>query len=142
MAGIVNLRHLTTTLRVAYTPGDGEAIWDTTLSALYLGDGSTAGGILVGPSGHGSTTAVAGAATLNTGSGVVTSETLSSATTYTLTLTNSRIVSTSTVIVNATDSAGTAVALTSVTPGSGSAVIAVAMTALTGTVKIAFAVFN
>jgi Major tropism determinant N-terminal domain len=51
MAGILQLRHLTTALRAAYTPLVGEAIWDTTLDELYVGDGTTAGGNLVGAGG-------------------------------------------------------------------------------------------
>ena len=92
--------------------------------------------------GTGTATATAGAATLNQYSGVITSEALVGATTYTLTLTNSKIASTSTVLVNATDSASLPATLTSVTPGTHSVVIVVGMAALTGTVKIAFAVFN
>lgn len=92
--------------------------------------------------GHGAQTAVGGVATLNQGSGVITSEALTNATTYTLTLTNAGILSTSTVIVNVTNSAGTATSLTSVTPGNGSVVVVVGMASLTGTVKIAFVVFN
>lgn len=92
--------------------------------------------------GHGSTTAVAGAATLNQGSGIVTSEALTAATTYTLTLTNSLILSTSTVLVNATNSAGLPVTLTSTTEANGSVTIVIGMAALTGTAKIRFAVFN
>jgi|SRR5882724_6174973 len=94
------------------------------------------------PFGSGSATAVAGAATLDQGSGVITSEALAAATTYTLTLTNSLILTTSTVLVNATDSDGLLVTLVSVTPAAGSVVIAVSMAALTGTVVISFAVFN
>lgn len=44
---ILQLRRLTTAQRTAVTPEDGEPIWDTDLSALYIGDGSTAGGVLV-----------------------------------------------------------------------------------------------
>jgi hypothetical protein len=93
-------------------------------------------------SGTGTTTAVAGAATLNKNGGVVTSEGLTAATTYTLTLTNSNILSGSVVLVNATDSAGVGVILSRVTVSAGSVAIVVTMAALTGTVMIAFAVHN
>ncbi len=92
--------------------------------------------------GHGTQVAVAGAATLNQGSGIITSEALVGATTYTLTLTNSVIAATSTVLVNATNSDSLAVFIKSVTPGGGAATIIVGMAAVTGTVTIAFAVFN
>ena len=95
-----------------------------------------------GVSGHGAVTAVAGAATLNASSGVITSEALIAATSYTLTLTNSGVVSTSTVLVTPYDSAGLAVFVKSITPGSGSVVAVVGMAALTGTVVIPFVVVN
>ena len=93
-------------------------------------------------SGHGAQVAVAGAATLNQGSGIITSEALVGAVTYTLTLTNNVVLVTSTVIINATNSAGLPVTLTSTAEANGSVVIIVGMAALTGTVKIRFAVFN
>ncbi len=92
--------------------------------------------------GHGAQTAVAGAATLNQGSGVITSEALVGATTYTLTLANTRVAATSTVLVNATNSDALAVFIKSVAPSANSVVIVVGMAALTGTVVISFAVFN
>jgi len=97
-----------------------------------------------GTAGHGAQTAVAGAATLNQGSGVITSEGLTAATTYTLTLTNSFVASTSTVLVTVWSSAGISIPVNigSITPGSGSVIIVVGMAALTGTLNIAFAVFN
>ncbi len=97
-----------------------------------------------GITGHGAETAIAGAATLNQGSGVITSEALVAATDYTLTLTNSNILSTSTVLVSAWSSDGLAapVSIGSITPASGSVVIVVGMVALTGTVVIAFMVAN
>lgn len=95
-----------------------------------------------GVSGHGAATAVAGAATLNQSSGVITSEALVAATSYTLTLTNSVVASTSTVVVTPYNSAGLAVFLVSITPGSGSVVVVVGMAALTGTVAIPFVVVN
>jgi len=38
---------MTTTTRTAYTPAVGEALWDTDLNELFVGNGSTAGGISV-----------------------------------------------------------------------------------------------
>jgi len=35
----------TTAQRIAFTPRDGEPVWDTDLNELYVGDGITAGGI-------------------------------------------------------------------------------------------------
>lgn len=120
-----------------------------TVTSLTAGSGIvltpstiTGAGSIAAAQGSGSAAATSGAATLNQGSGVITSEALVGAVTYTLTLTNSKIASTSTVLVNATNSASLPVTLTSVTPGTGSVVIVVGMAALTGTVKIAFAVFN
>lgn len=96
---------------------------------------------MVSQSGSGTATAVAGAATLNTPSGIVTSEALTGATAYTLTLTNSLITANSVVLTTPVDSAGGAVTLTSVTPSAGSVVIVVAMPSLTGTVQFPFHVF-
>lgn len=95
-----------------------------------------------GVSGNGAVTAVAGAATLNASSGVITSEALVAATSYTLTLSNAGILSTSTVLATPFDSAGLAVFLKSITPGAGQVVIVVGMAALTGTVVIPFVVIN
>jgi hypothetical protein len=94
--------------------------------------------------GHGAQTAATGAATLNQGSGVITTEALVAATTYTLTLTNSLIVATSTVIAIASDATGAVVppTVTSIVEGSATVTIVFAMLALTGTFKIRFAVFN
>jgi hypothetical protein len=113
-----------------------------TVNALAGGVAVNDGTLVAQGAGSGTTVAVAGAATLNKQNGTVTSEALTGATSYSLTLTNSLILSTSTIMVNATDSAGVGVSLVSVTPSNGSAVIDVAMVALTGTVKIAFAVMN
>lgn len=111
--------------------------------SLSLNVGGTLALGAIASFGSGGTTAVAGAATLNSQNGVVTSEALVAATTYTLTLTNNKISgASSTVLVNLTNSAGLPVTLTSVTPGTNSVVIVVGMAALTGTVKIAFAAFN
>ena len=90
------------------------------------------------------TTAVAGAATLDAPNGVITTESLTAATSYTLTLTNSVVLSTSTVIAIASNSSGAVPppTVTSITESSGSVVIVFAMAALTGTFEIRFAVFN
>lgn len=95
-------------------------------------------------------TATAGAATLNKMSGVITSESLSTAagSTYTLTLTNSDIAATD--MVFASVAMGTSTtgmpAITTVKPGAGSVVIVVqniaSAAALNGTIKIAFAVLK
>lgn len=95
-------------------------------------------------------TATAGAATLNKMSGVITSESLSTAagSTYTLTLTNSDIAATD--MVFASVAMGTATtgmpAVTTVKPGGGSVVIVVqniaSAAALNGTIKITFAVLK
>jgi hypothetical protein len=90
----------------------------------------------------GATTAISGAATLNTRAGVVTSEALVAATTYTLTLANSLVTANSVVLCTPFDSVGTGVQVTSITPGSQSVVIVVAMAARTGTVTIPFTVTN
>lgn len=95
-----------------------------------------------GVSGHGAVTAVAGAATLNTSSGVVTSEALVAQTSYTLTLTNSVVASTSTVLIAAANSAGLVTWPVTVVPSSGSVAITVGMATLTGTVLIWFIVVN
>lgn len=113
-----------------------------TAGATVSSGGTGTANIAINDAGTGTATAVAGAATLNTASGIVTSEALVAATTYTLTLTNSKVKTTSVVIVNQTNSAALPVTLTSVTPGSGSVVIVIGMAALTGTAKIAFVVFN
>lgn len=90
----------------------------------------------------GTATASASAATLNLPNGVITSQALTTATTFTLTLTNSFITANSVVIVNPTNSGGTVTNLLSVTPSAGQVIVAVSMTSLTGTVKIAFQVLN
>lgn len=105
--------------------------------------GGTLTGALPNPGfGHGAITAVAGAATLNANAGVVTSEALVAATSYTLTLTNSQIASTSVVLATPYDGAATGVQVTSITVSANQVVIVMAMAALTGTVIIPFAVFN
>lgn len=92
--------------------------------------------------------ASAGAATLNSPSGVVTSEALTTAAaaTYTLTLTNSCVAAGDIVLAsvgNGTNSAGTPT-MCSVTPAAGSVVVVVrnshASAALNGTLTIAFTI--
>lgn len=125
------------------TAGTLTVQWNAGTVTALAGGAAVAGGTLTAQgAGSGTQTAAAGAATLNKQNGVITSEALTGATTYTLTLSNTTILSTSTVIVNATDSAGVGVSLTSVAVTNHQVVIAVAMVALTGTVKIAFAVMN
>lgn len=92
--------------------------------------------------GHGSQTASGGAATLNSSSGIITSEALVGQTSYALTLTNNVIASTSTISLTLSNSAGLVVWPVTIVPGSGSAVITIGFALLTGTVKIAFIVVN
>lgn len=96
----------------------------------------------------GTATATAGAATLASYNGVITSEALTTAAAgeYTLTLTNSLITATSVIMVSA--GKGTATtgvpAIGGVTPAAGSAVITVtnldAAAAFNGTIKINYAI--
>ena len=98
----------------------------------------------------GTGTSTAGAATVGTQSGVITTEALVTAagSTYTFTLTNSLINANSVVLV--TVGKGTATAgepvVQFVTPAAGSAVILIrnnaAAAALNGTIKIGYLVFN
>jgi hypothetical protein len=93
--------------------------------------------------GTGTATAVAGAATINFPAGIVTSEALTGATTYVLTLTNSLIKATSVVVFNVVESTGAAGPIDhSVVVTAGQAVFTVSMAALTGTLVFNFAVFN
>lgn len=55
MAKRLQLRRGTDTQRLAITPAQGEPFWTTDTQKLYCGDGSTAGGILVGPQTAGTT---------------------------------------------------------------------------------------
>lgn len=99
----------------------------------------------------GAATASAGAATLNTLVGAVTTESLTTAagdTPYTLTVTNSQVAASDVILVsiqNGTNSAGVPL-LGRVTPGSGSVVITVynkhASAALNGTLIISYVVFK
>lgn len=99
-------------------------------------------------SGTKTASATSGAATLNQPSGVITSEALTTAAaaTYTLTLTNTKIVATDIVLVSVAYGTATAGApvVQLVTPGAGSVVVILknvhASSALDGTVKISFAV--
>lgn len=98
----------------------------------------------------GTATSTVGAATVNTQTGVVTTEALTTAAaaTYTFTLTNSLINANSIVLV--TIAKGTATtgepAVHFVTPAAGSAVILIrndaAVAALNGTIKIGYVVYN
>lgn len=92
--------------------------------------------------GHDAQTAVAGAASSSSPNVVVTSEALSVATTYTLTLTDSLITPTSIIQCTPADGAVTGVQIKSVTPGSGSVVIVFQFAALTGTIKAMISIFN
>jgi hypothetical protein len=94
-------------------------------------------------------TAVAGAATLNKSSGVVTSEALTTAAgaDYTLTLTNSTIAAADVVLASVQlTSAGGTPTIASVTPAAGSVVIVVqnihASAAFAAAIKVAFAVLK
>jgi hypothetical protein len=126
----------------------GEAAWLKLQTAHPIGGPTGATGAMgptgpAAPSGSGAVTAVAGAATLNTPSGIVTSEPLTSANSYTLTLTNNVIKSTSTVLVSGYDGtniwAPTAIAITT-----GAAAISLhsLSSPSNSTISIAFAVFN
>lgn len=98
----------------------------------------------------GTATAAAGAATLNSQTGVVTTEALvtAAAANYTLTLTNNKVTSTAIVLVCVTQGTNTTAGATlwTVTPGSGSVVILVknehASAALNGTLKIWYQIYN
>lgn len=89
---------------------------------------------------YGTVTAAAGAATLNKRAGRVTSEALTSATTYSLALTNSEIAAGDDVQV--TPIASTAISVTAVTVTAGHVTIAVLMGSMSGTVKLIFRVIK
>jgi hypothetical protein len=100
--------------------------------------------------GYGTATSTAAAATINQGSGLITTEALTTAglAAYTMTLTDNQITATSIVlatVANGTNSQGT-VGVGLITPGAGSATIIVnnlhATQALNGTLKIRFIVSN
>jgi len=74
---------------------------------------------------NGTVAAVSNAATLNTVAGAVTAS-ISSASSYTLTLTNSAVASTSIVIWNAYDSSGNIWAVTALTPSNGAVAVSFA----------------
>lgn len=92
--------------------------------------------------------ATAGAATLNSGYGVITSESLTTAAAavYTLTLTNAAIAATDIVLVSVGNGTNTTVgpSVAGVTPAAGSVVISIrnthASSALNGTLRVAFTV--
>lgn len=99
----------------------------------------------------GTSTSAAGAVTLNTRAGVITTETLTTASqaVYTLTITNSTVTTTDIVTASATNGTNTTgiPVVTQVTPGAGTLVIKVANATTTttpfgGTLKIAFEVFK
>lgn len=97
----------------------------------------------------GTGTSTAGAATVNTQSGVITTEALATAAaaTYTFTLTNSLINASSVVLVTVGKGTATTGGLTPVfiTPAAGSAVMLlqnVTAAAVNGTVKIFYTIFN
>lgn len=94
--------------------------------------------------GHDAQTAVAGAATSAASNVVVTSEALVAATTYTLTLTDAKVATTSIVQCTVWTSTGaaTGVQLKSIINSAGSVAIAVGMAALTGTLKFNISIFN
>ena len=98
---------------------------------------------------YGTATAAAGAATLNKTAGTITSEALTTAAgaTYTLTLTNDQVKTTSIVLAQADAVAGAgSPTITSVTPANGSVVIKVqnihASAAFNAAIKIRYAVVN
>jgi len=106
------------------------------------------GGNIANPSTR-TATATAGAATLNSGYGVITSEALVTAAgaTYTLTLTNSAIAATDIVLVSVNHGTNTTqgLAVGKVNPGASSVTIDVKNTnagALNGTIKISFVVIK
>ena len=97
----------------------------------------------------GTATAAAGAATLNAESGVITSESLTTAAAaeYTLTLTNSKVAAGDVVVASVATGTNTKapIYVTEVVPAAGSVVIKVRndnAAALDGTIKIAFVVFK
>lgn len=117
---------------------------DTNISLQLSAKGT--GIVLVGDTG--TATATAGAATLNTQRGTITSESLTTAAgaDYTLTLTNSKVTTTSKVLPTVDNGSNTTEGLSvqRVTPAAGSVVILVrnthAANALNGTIKIGFLV--
>ena len=119
---------------------------DTNINLQLSGQGT--GKVLLGDTG--TATATAGAATSNTQRGTITSEALTTAagSDYVLTLTNSKISSSSIIVASADNGTNTTegIAINRITPGSGSATIRVrnthASSALNGTIKINFAVLN
>jgi hypothetical protein len=81
--------------------------------------------------------------TINSSGGIATSESLSSATTYALTLINSAVVASSNILVVAYTGSATLATVTNISPSNGNVVINLAFSAsYTGTVKINFLVSN
>lgn len=119
------------------------AVGDDSNVSMQLSPKGT-GTVSVGDAG--TATATAGAATMNTQKGKVTTESLTTAagSTYTLTLTNSKVTAASHVFASAANGTNTQGELTvqRVEPGAGSVVILVKNThasqAFNGTIKIAF----
>lgn len=117
---------------------------DTNVGLQLSGQGT--GLVTVGDTGTAS--ASGGAATLSKQRGTITSEALTTAAgaDYTLTLTNTKVTTSSIVLVSLDNGSNTTAAIyvALVTPGSGSVVIKVrnahASSALNGTIKISFAV--
>lgn len=130
----------------------GALLVDTTNGMLYQNNGTKPNvawaPVVQGDAGTITATATAGAATLNKLSGVVTSEALTTAagSSYTLTLTNSKIAATSRVFASVQNGTNTRTNLQvgAITPGAGSCTIDVAnreaSNALNGTIKIGFLV--
>jgi hypothetical protein len=81
--------------------------------------------------------------TINSPVGLATSESLSGATTYALTLINSAVVASSVLLVSAYTGSATLANVTNISPSNGNVVISLSFaSAYTGAVKIAFMVSN
>lgn len=122
----------------------------TELYGLITGAAASVVGSLQIGSGTRTASATAGAATLNTASGIVTSESITTAAgaNYTLTITNSKIVATDIVMASVqfgTNTQGTP-EVSTITPAAGSVVIVIKNThatlAFNGTIKVAFVQFK
>ena len=121
-----------------FTVVGGNTPANTTVSQLHVDTGTK------------TATATSGAATLNKMSGIITSESLTTAAgaTYTLTLTNSNITASDIVMADVYFGSSTTgmPGITTITPGSGSVVVIVqnfhTSAALNGTIKISFVVFK
>lgn len=102
---IVTQGIISTLTPAEYVGKFGELTVDTETGQISFHNGVTTGGISPN-AGTGAVTAVAGVATLNTMAGKVTSEALIGATTYSLTLHNDKIFSTSVVMAQAVHLSG------------------------------------